>query len=216
MPLKKMLCGLFIFTLFGCDDRDYLADINIQLITWTDKAHCFGVRKPGISFPWDIQQVEGQTPDSVKTQQTLENLVALGLIATQTLAYENSKTLTINRYILTTKGRKYWQQKTSSFCFGSIKAIKTTGTEDVKAWFAGGPGSKGKKIDYDYQIENVPAWARKDIFYQIYDIQPLYYNGHTHSATAIYDKERARYLTLRYAGLAEIGYPRMFWPKNLQ
>lgn len=214
MPLKKMLCGLFIFTLFGCDERDYLADINIQLITWTAKAHCFGVRKPGISFPWDIQQVEGQPPDSKKTQQTLENLVALGLIATQTLAYENSKTLTINRYILTTKGRKYWQQKTSSFCFGSIIAIKTTGTEDVKAWFAGGLGSKSKKIDYDYQIENVPAWAQKDALYQMYDIQPLYYNGRTYSATAIYDKESAKYLTLRHTGLADIGYPRMFWPKN--
>jgi hypothetical protein len=214
--LKKTICGLFIFTLFGCDDWDYLADINTQLITWIDKAHCFGVRKPGISFPWDIRQPESQSADSVKTQQTLENFVTLGLLTTQTLAYENNKTLTINRYILTAEGRKYWQKQTSSFCFGSIKAIKTTGTEDVKAWFAGGMESKSIKIDYDYQIENVPGWAQKETLYQMYDIQPLYYNGHTHSATAIYDKERARYLTLRYTGLAEIGYPRMFWPKNLQ
>ncbi len=216
MSFKKTLCGLFIFMLFGCDDRDYLADINIQLMTWTDKAQCFAIRKSGISFPWDIRQPEGQSADSVKTQQTLDNLVTLGLVATQTIAYENNKTLTINRYILTAEGRKYWRKQTSSFCFGSIKAIKTIGTEDVKAWFAGGPGSKGKKIDYDYQIENVPDWAQKDIFYQMYDIQPLYYSGLTHSATAIYDKESAKYLTLRHTGLAEIGYPQMFWPKNLQ
>lgn len=216
MLLKKTLCGLFIFLIFGCDDRDYLADINIQLIAWTDKAHCFGIRKPGISFPWDIQQAQDQAADSVKTQQTLDNLTAMGLIASQTIAYENHKDRVIHRYYLTAQGRKYWQKKIASFCFGSIKAIKTTQTEDVKSWFAGGPGHQGKKINYEYRIENVPEWARQNIFYQMYDIQPLDYNDSVHSAAAIYDKENARYLTLRYTGLAEIGYPRLFWPKNLQ
>ena len=215
MPLKKTLCGLFIFALVGCDARDYLPDINMQLITWTDKAHCFGIRKPGISFPWDIRQPESQSADSVKIQQTLENLVTLGLLAAQTIAYENNKTLTINRYTLTAEGRKYWQKKTSSFCFGSIKAIKITAVDNVMASDGGGR-REGQKIDYDYQIENVPGWAQHETFSQMYDVQPLDYSGRTHSTSALYDKELSRYLTLRYTGLAEIGYPLMFWPKNRQ
>ncbi|HDS4948177.1 hypothetical protein B9037_023460 [Klebsiella aerogenes] len=224
MSFKKILCGFFIYTLCGCNDQQYVSEINSELGIWANKAHCFAIRKQDFSFPKDIKQaltssdlatsiVKKQPSDTNQVKQTLDSFVNLGLITRQSIPYDNTQDLIINRYTLTPEGRKYWQKKTSSFCFGSIKAIKVTGVTDGKVYLY-----QSRKIDYDYQIENIPNWARQDTFYQIYDINPDDYSDRIHSTSAIYDKERARYLALQSShGIIRegfLGYPQTSWPEN--
>ncbi|MGG8279258.1 hypothetical protein PGR10_22300 [Klebsiella sp. 141198] len=224
MSFKKILCGFFIYTLCGCNDQQYVSEINSELGIWANKAHCFAIRKQDFSFPKDIKQaltssdlatsiVKKQPSDTNQVKQTLDSFVNLGLITRQSIPYDNTQDLIINRYTLTPEGRKYWQKKTSSFCFGSIKAIKVTDVKDGQAFH-----HQVRIIDYNYQIENIPDWAHQNTFYQIYGINPDDYSDRIHSTSAIYDKEEARYIALQSShGIIRegfLGYPQTSWPEN--